>query len=167
MIRPYRESDLEAVAEVFTSAVHGLACEDYDAIQLAAWAPRAPDLNHWAVRLADLRTRVAEVDMGLAGFISYEQNGHIDLLYVSPLHSRRGIASALYDEAEAVLRSEGISELFTEASKTARPFFERHGFSVTEEQNIEIRGVAFRRYGMRKTIAQQAVAADRSKTGAG
>ncbi len=153
MIRAYRESDLAAVTKLFTSSVHGLACEDYDAIQLSAWAPRAPDLNQWATRLAGLRTYVAEVDMRLAGFISYERNGHIDLLFVSPRHARRGVASALYDEAETHLRSEGVSEVFTEASKTARPFFERHGFKVTEKQNIERHGVALRRYTMQKIIA--------------
>lgn len=160
MIRSYLESDLAALAELFTSAVHGLAREDYDATQLAAWAPLSPDLDHWVVRLAGLRTIVAELDTRLAGFISYQQNGHIDLVYVSPLYSRRGIASALYDEVETVLRSEGVSELFTEASKTARPFFERHGFSVTEEQNIEVRGAVFRRYAMRKAIVQPGSATD-------
>lgn len=153
MIRSYRESDFPAVVSLFTEAVHDLAREHYDSKQLAAWAPLAPDLDGWKARLAGRRTLVAQVDMKLAGFISYERNGHIDLLYVSPLHARRGIASALYGEAETALRSEGIPELFTEASKTARPFFERHGFRTTREHNVEVRGLAFQRYGMRKTIA--------------
>src|SRR3974390_735669 len=49
---------------------------------------------------------------------------------------------------EGACCSEGLSDLFTEASKVARPFFERHGFHVTEEQDIEIGGVVFQRYGM-------------------
>jgi putative acetyltransferase len=155
MIRSYRESDVEAIAELFTASVHELACRHYDATQLAAWAPRPPDLNGWVARLAGLKTLVAEVDMKLAGFISYEQSGHIDLLYVSPLHSCHGIASALYRRAEAALCSDGVSELFTEASKTARPFFERQGFHVIEEQTIKRRGVSFVRFGMRKSIIVQ------------
>jgi putative acetyltransferase len=162
MIRPYRESDFATVVLLFTESVRHLACEHYDATQLAAWAPRPADLNSWAVRLAGLRTLLAEVNMNVAGFISYERNGHIDLLYVSPLHSRQGIAPALYRDAEAALYSEGISDFVTEASKTARPFFERHGFRVTEEQNVELCGVAFQRYVMRKAIAQQSVPSDNS-----
>jgi putative acetyltransferase len=166
MIRPYRKSDVAALVSVFTESVHRLACEHYDAMQLEAWAPRPPNLHSWRERLAGLKTLVAEVDMRLAGFISYEPNGHIDLLYVSPLHSHRGIASALYREVEAVLCSEGVSALCTEASEPARPFFEHHGFHVTEEQNVEVRGVAFQRYGMRKIIAQQSVPADRRENAA-
>ena len=152
MIRPYRESDLAALALLFTRSVHGLAREHYDSKQLSAWASAAMDLTAWEARLAGLKTLLAHADENPVGFLSYERNGHIDLLYVSPSHSRRGIASALYAAAEAALRSEGIFEFVTEASKTARPFFERHGFRVTEEQNIEVRGVAFTRYEMRKTI---------------
>src|SRR5688500_16465195 len=99
MIRPYRKSDVEAVAELFTASVHALASEHYDATQLATWAPSPPDLDGWRTRLATLKTLVAELEKNLAGFISYEQNGHIDLLYVSPFHSRHGVASALYREA--------------------------------------------------------------------
>lgn len=160
MIRPYRESDLAAVVALFTDSVHGLACEHYDAAQLAAWAPRPPALDHWRERLSGRKTLVAEMDAKLAGFITYEEDGHVDLLYVSPAYSRAGIASALLRKAEDVLASAGASELFTEASKTARPFFERHGFRVTEEQNVELRGAVFRRYAMRKTVAQRPLDGD-------
>nr|WP_298722107.1 GNAT family N-acetyltransferase [uncultured Steroidobacter sp.] len=153
MIRPYRESDLHAVARLFTESVHGLGSAHYDETQLAAWAPTEPDISGWRARLAQSTTLVAEVDNELAGFISYEQNGHIDLLYVSPKHARRGIASELYNQAEADLKVGGVVEMFTEASMVARPFFERCGFHVIEEQCIERRGVTFRRYGMRKLLA--------------
>lgn len=167
MIRSYQASDLRAVAELFTQAVHGLACGDYDVNQLAAWAPRVPDLNQWAVRLAVLRTLVAEENTEPVGFISYERTGHIDLLYTSPKCARRGIASALFGEAAAKLCSEGIAELFTEASKTSRPFFESHGFRVIEEQHVELLGVAFQRYAMRKSVdrpEEVAAPAERSRS---
>jgi putative acetyltransferase len=150
MIRPYRESDAEAVALLFTDSVHHLASSEYDASQRAAWAPIPPDLNFWTERLGRLQTLIAEEDRQLAGFISYEQNGHIDLLYTSPAHARRGVASALYRAAESDLARHGISEIFTEASIVAHPFFERFGFHVVEEQCVQRRGVTFRRYAMRK-----------------
>ncbi|HMN45394.1 MAG TPA: GNAT family N-acetyltransferase [Povalibacter sp.] len=152
MIRPYRESDVEAVALLFTDSVHRLAGSHYDASQRAAWAPCPPDLNSWTRRLAHLKTLVAEVDGKIAGFISYEQNGHIDLLYTSSVYSRRGIASALCGEVEEKLLRDGTSALSTEASLVARPFFEHRGFQVTEEQCVQVHGVAFRRYAMKKPL---------------
>lgn len=152
MIRPYRESDVEALVSLFTDSVHHLTGSHYDENQRAAWAPRPPEMNCWTQRLARLKALVAEADTSIAGFISYEQNGHIDLLYTSPAYSRRGIASALYRETEAKLAHDGTSELFTEASTVARPFFEHCGFHVVEEQCVQVRGVTFRRHAMRKLL---------------
>lgn len=156
MIRPYSESDLEAVARLFTDSVHHVADKYYDTDQLAAWAPQPPDLNSWAARLASVETLVAEIDGKLAGFISYEHDGHIDLLYTSPVSCRRGVASALFRHAEIALADRGVSELSTEASLAARPFFERVGFEVTEEQRVQRRGVTFLRYAMRKSLVPDA-----------
>ncbi|MGE0082323.1 MAG: GNAT family N-acetyltransferase [Thiohalomonadaceae bacterium] len=87
-----------------------------------------------------------------AGFITYEANGHIDLLFTSPAYCRRGFASTLLRHAETALAARGISALVTEASLAARPFFERFGFEVTEEQHVQRGGVGFRRYAMRKSL---------------
>ena len=152
MLRPYRESDLEAVVLLFNDSVHHLADKHYDKDRLAAWAPQPPDLKRWAARLASADTWVVETDGKLLGFIAYEPNGHIDLLFTSPAHCHRGIASTLLRHAETALAARGISTLFTEASLTARPFFERFGFEVTEEQDVQRRGVTLRRYAMRKWL---------------
>jgi len=150
-IRCYSDSDLEAVVYLFTASVHGLPVDHYDAEQREAWAPTLPDLSAWDARLKGLTTLVAEIDGKLAGFISYEPNGHIDLLYTSPASPRIGVASDLLRHAEAELSCTGIDEVFTEASLAARPFFEREGFWVKEEQIVSLRGVQFLRYLMCKS----------------
>ena len=153
-IRPYQDSDLAAVAQLFTDAVHGLAGSHYDAVQREAWAPRPPDLGLWKTRLGPLQILLAQdaEGGGLLGFIGYEKNGHIDLLFTSPAAARRGVASQLYGHAETALCGLGIVELFTEASLVSRPFFERQGFAVREEQRIERRGATLRRFAMTKTV---------------
>ena len=151
MIRPYREADLEAVVRLFTASVHQLASRYYNAEQIAAWAPQAPDLNGWSARLASEETRVADIAGELAGFIAYETNGHIDLLYASPPYCGRGVAAALFRQAEAELAQRGVTELYTEASLAARGFFERCGFTVEAEQHVQRNGVTLRRYAMRRS----------------
>ena len=152
IIRPYTPADLEAVAQLFTASVHQVAASHYDETQRAAWAPQPPKLNTWQERLAPLQTLVAEENGRLAGFLSYEDDGHIDLLYTAPGSTRTGVASRLYHAAEAALAEAGATELFTEASLVARPFFERQGFEVTEEQNVTRNNVSFRRFAMRKQL---------------
>lgn len=162
-VRSYSDADLEAVAAVFTASVHALAVADYSEEQRAAWAPQPADLRYWRERLLSLQTFVAIEGADVAGFISYEQNGHIEFLYTSPSYARRGAASLLYGRVESVLVSTGITELFTEASLVAHPFFERVGFRITEEQNAPFGGSSFQRYAMRKRVvaAQQIAPAER------
>jgi len=155
-IRPYTDADLPAVAQLFTDAVHGLAASHYDSAQRLAWAPQPPDLGIWDARLKPLKVLVAQdADSrgdALLGFVGYEENGHIDLMFSSPLAARRGVATQLLGRAEAALRELGVAQLFTEASLLGRPFFARHGFTVKEEQQVERRGVQFLRFAMVKAL---------------
>jgi len=161
-IRSFVDTDLEPITRLFTESVHTLAVGAYGDGQREAWAPRPPDTDYWRRRLQPLRTLVAENDGELVGFISFQENGHIDMMYTAPRHSRRGVATVLFKRVEATLISLGVIELFTEASLVARPFFERHGFRVTEEQNVSVRGTTLTRFAMSKpqVAAQQGVPAD-------
>jgi putative acetyltransferase len=158
------DSDIAAVAAVFTASVHELGASHYDATQRNAWAARFADVKAWSARLSGLRTLLAIEKNEIVGFISYEPNGHIEFLYTAPGVERQGVASALYREVEKELP--GVS-LFTEASLVAKPFFMQHSFTVVEEQEALLDGVMLRRYAMRKAVAANTVAtADRGACGA-
>ena len=148
-LRAYGSGDLDAVAALFTASVHRLAADHYDEAQRSAWAPRPPDVEGWRLRLSGLRVVVAEDGDQLCGFCGWEDDGHIDLLFVAPERAGRGVAQALFDHAAASLAAQGITELFTDASLVARPFFERQGFRVEEEQRVERGGIELRRFAMR------------------
>ncbi|GGY65879.1 GNAT family N-acetyltransferase [Marinobacter zhanjiangensis] len=151
-IRKYRIKDLSPLVRLFTDSVHELTATAYDETQRFAWASRTPDLDSWQQRLESLDTLVAEDGDSLAGFISYDPGGHIDLIFTAPNYARRGVASALYRQCEENLIALGVSELYTEASVVARPFFQRHGFEVEDERRTTVRGAHFLRYVMRKQI---------------
>ncbi len=151
-VRQYRDSDLRSVAHLFVDSVRSVEDRFYNESQRAAWAPQPIDLEIWQRRLSVLQTLVAEEGGHLVGFISFESNGHIEFLYTHPACERRGVASALYRQVESRLVSAGICEIFTEASLVARSFFEKQGFKTIEEQRVSLRGVAFLRFSMRKSI---------------
>lgn len=149
-IRAYRTEDAAALLALFQASVSVLAAEAYDLAQRRAWAPDEPDLAAWRDRFAGLRMLVAEFDGQPAGFIGFQNDGYIDLLYVSPEHARRGVASALFTAAAGELAAAGRMALRVEASLVAEPFFRRQGFSIVEEQRVERGGVSLRRYLMRR-----------------
>jgi len=151
-IRPYRPEDLEAIIAVFMSAVREVAARDYTPEQLAAWAPAEVDREAWAKRRLNRETWVAEVDGEVAGFTDLEPDGHIDMMFVGARFQGRGAAGALLDAAEASARRQGLGRLFTEASLTARPFFEHRGFTVLAAQDVAVRGQVLRNFRMEKRL---------------
>lgn len=153
LIRPYRDTDARVTREVFERAVRVTAAAHYAAEQLAAWVPDDPAgavLDDWAARRAAVATWVAVIDDAVVGFTDLDlETGYLDMLFVDPDAGRRGVGSALVrlvlDEARAV----GLREVTVQASRTAQPVFERHGFVVVREQRVERRGVLIENAVMR------------------
>ena len=147
-IRPYRASDLEAVLALFQDTVRRVNRRDYGPEQIAAWAPDSLDRDRWAARLAASRTLVAELGPTLVGFSNLETDGHLDLLYVSADHQGLGIGTALVGALAEQARAWGLDRLVTEASITARAFFEARGFHLVATQEVARRDATFRNYRM-------------------
>jgi putative acetyltransferase len=151
VIRRYEAADLEAVMSVFLRSVRGVASRDYDAGQIAAWAQ--VDRDVWSYRRLDRPTWVALIDDVIAGFIDLESSGHIDMLFVDPACQRRGVASALLDTVENAAHVQRLAVLDTDASITARPFFEKHGFRVVCSQDVALRGQRLTNFRMEKRFS--------------
>lgn len=81
-----------------------------------------------------------------------EPDGHLDMLYCHPDHTRKGLANELLAHAEMVAHSEGMKRLFTEASELARPAFERAGYAVMHRRDFEVDGVPIHNYAMEKML---------------
>ncbi|MEL6429550.1 MAG: GNAT family N-acetyltransferase [Planctomycetota bacterium] len=150
ILRGYEPGDLESVAGLITDSIHGLAVTAYDARQLDAWAPRPPDLEHWRRRLGSMHVVLACEDGRPSGVIGFHASGHVDLLFTHPDAARRGVAAALHAEVERRLAADGVTELFTEASEIARPFFGSRGYVVVRREVVQARGVDLHRYVMRR-----------------
>jgi len=153
-IRPYNAADFEQIVTLFTNTVRHINIRDYSSEQVAAWAPQPPDFARWHERLAGLTIWVAESESRIIGFCGLGADGHVDPLYTDYRFQRQGVARSLYQHVETEARSRNVQRLFTEASITARPFFERMGFGVICEQDVELRGVLFRNYAMQKIVGE-------------
>jgi putative acetyltransferase len=86
------------------------------------------------------------------GFAELEADGHIDRFYVSADHQRRGIGSSMMTAITTEARCRGLARLFTEASITARPFFETERFTVLTPQVVACRGEDFINYRMERVL---------------
>ena len=154
LIRPALDPDFGAIGRVFHDAIRQIARRDYSEEQVRAWSPRELGPEHWQRRTAKLEVRVAVLGNVVAGFIGFSHSGYIDLLFVRPDCVRRGIATALLLEAESVLGQLGVETAWTEASRTARGFFQGMGYSAVREQTVSCGGVELRNCHMEKVLTQ-------------
>jgi GNAT superfamily N-acetyltransferase len=152
-VRRYQAGDKNILARLFTDTVHAISAADYSLEQVEVWAGDAPDLECWLGHLAGRMVLVAEHGSEIVGFTTFEANGHLNHLYVHHRFQRRGAASALLRQIEVEAASRGIRCIFTEASITARPFFEHIGFRVIAPQSVEVKGISFLNYRMEKFLA--------------
>ena len=95
---------------------------------------------------------VAEKDDEAVGFAELERDGHLVMFYLRKDAVGRGVGSRLYLAVEQVARKRRLGLIFTEASITARPFFERQGFRVVGEQTVARRGARLTNFAMEKSL---------------
>jgi len=151
-IRPYRGSDLPCLVALFRATVHEVGARFYSPEALAAWAPDDLRPADWRPRLARNTALVAEEDGAIVGFAELSPDGVVDMLYVDKDHQGRGIASALLADLEVRARKAGLARLTTDASRVARRFFLRRGFTLRAAQTVVRRGVPIENFRMAKTL---------------
>jgi len=151
-VREATIGDYAAIGRLYFETVRTVNRRDYGHAQVTAWAPSIQPPRTWRERLRGQLVLVATEQQRHVGFIAMEGDGHIDLLYVHKDRQRRGIATQLLDRAIAAARRRKLSRVVTEASVTARPFFERHGFIVRSAEDVRRGGVVLRRYRMERQL---------------
>ncbi|MEM7123222.1 MAG: GNAT family N-acetyltransferase [Pseudomonadota bacterium] len=151
-VRPF-DGDVAALIDLFRTTVRSVNLGDYTEDQVRAWAPDIIDETVWAKRIAANTCYLAEIDGSLAGFTELTSTGHVEMLFVAKDRQRRGVASALLAHAENEARAHGLSKMTTEASLTARPVFERHGYSVVKRQEVSRGGQTLANFVMEKPLA--------------
>jgi putative acetyltransferase len=158
MIRRYSPDDDDAAATltVYLRAIRETASRDYSPEQVAVWAPTDMDLVAWGDRRAAVDTRVAVINGEVVGFSDIDNDGYIDMLFVHPAHGRLGIATALLESVLEDARRLSLPALSVRGSLTARPVFERNGFSVVERLEVELDGVALTTFAMRRELLPDA-----------
>lgn len=151
-IRLFEAQDAEQIARLFHTTVREVNLQHYSSNQVRAWAPDDIHFRNWVEACSNRFTYVADDEGVIAGFGELEPDGHIDCFYCHKNYQRCGIGSQIYRAIEAKAIELSVHRLFTEASITAKPFFQRQGFSVVKEQQVTRRDETFINYAMEKFL---------------
>ena len=150
-IRDYTFEDAEDHAKVHRESVRGIASEDYRDEVIEAWACKEPEdspLDEEKVRF------VAEMEGEVVGFSDYnKETNELSGLYLKPDFSGKGIGEKLLQKAEYDAKENGLDHLWCKATVTAKDFYLKHGYKITEETTHEIEGgIEMKTYKMEKKL---------------
>lgn len=152
IIRKYRDSDLDQILYLFYNTVHTINSKDYSESQLAAWAVRDPDKHKWGESLSNNISYVAELNDTIIGFGDLNHERYIDRLFTHKDFQGIGVASKILGTLEKEAKRLAYIEVYTEASITAKPFFENQKYYTVLCQNKSYKGQNFINYIMKKEI---------------
>ena len=153
IIRPLNERDIPQMRELFVSTVLNVNIRDYTGEEAEDWASCGESIERWKYLLSHhVYFGVFDVDGNLTGFSSMNRDGYMHSMFVHKDRQGTGIATALLSEAERIASGYGVSEMTSEVSITARPFFEKRGFRVVRAQKQRANRLVLTNFLMRKII---------------
>ncbi len=151
-IREFRIGDESALYQVFFSAIHEIARQDYTPEQINAWAPTEIDRDQWINKMREIKPFVVEITKQIVAYADVQSNGYIDHFFVSGTVTRQGVGSLLMNHIHQYATAQGIAILTSHVSLTAQPFFTKFGFLIIERCCPVIRGVALSNALMSKNL---------------
>ncbi len=146
LIREYQSSDCKELTELFYNTVHTVNAKDYTKEQLDVWATGQVDLKKWDQSFQGHFSIVAVDEDIIVGFGDIDKTGYLDRLFVHLGYQGKGIATAICNRLESAVQE----NIVTHASITARPFFEKRGYKVVKEQQVERQGIFLTNFVMIK-----------------
>ena len=147
-IRNYKPSDCKEMAELFYHTIHTVNAKDYTEEQLNVWATGQVDLEKWNQSFLEHYSIVAVDGDRITGFGDIDETGYLDRLYVHADHQNQCVATAICDALEQT----APGNITTHASITARPFFEKRGYKIIKEQQVERQGIFLTNFVMEKEM---------------
>ena len=141
-LREYTPADCEQLAELFYNTVHNVNANDYTKEQLDVWATGNVNLEKWNESLQEHFSVVVVEDEIIVGFGDIDKTGYLDRLFVHTDYQKKGIATLICNRLEQEIQG----DITTHASITARPFFEKRGYTIVKEQQVERQGIFLTNY---------------------
>ena len=152
-IHPLTELDIPEMRELFRTTVLTVNSKDYTKEEVEDWTSCGDSVAHWKNLLAK-NDYVGAIDgQGkIIGFSSMNAEGYLHSMFVHKDQQGKGVATLLLSEVEKIAREYDVHKINVEASITARPFFEKHGYKVVKEQKAKANRLWLTNYVMEKAL---------------
>lgn len=151
IIRAALQSDAVELKNLFQNTVLAINRRDYSQAEVEDWASCGDDLSNIENMIKTHYFIVAVNQQSeIVGFSSITSQGYLHSMFVHKDFQGEGIATMLLNETEQYAITNGIMRITSEVSLTARPFFEKKGYIVEEEQKRKANQLSLTNFWMAK-----------------
>lgn len=151
IIRAALQSDAVELKNLFQNTVLAINRRDYSQAEVEDWASCGDDLSNIEDMIKTHYFIVAVNQQSeIVGFSSITPQGYLHSMFVHKDFQGEGIATMLLNEIEQYAITNGIIRITSEVSLTARPFFEKRGYIVEEEQKRKANQLSLTNFWMAK-----------------
>jgi putative acetyltransferase len=150
MIRIAQLSDVDAIRQLFQETIESVNRNDYNPDQIKIWSAGAQCIENWQKKIKEQYFLLSEDKNTVNGFASMDVNGYIDFMYIHKNYQNQGIATLLLQALESKASELHLEKMWANVSITARPFFQKRGFIITDIHIKWIQEVAFENAVMTK-----------------
>lgn len=142
-IRRANISDCDEIRKLFYETIRSVNSKDYSPEQIEVWSAGTNRIERWTKAINEQHFFVAEIGEIIVGFASIKDDGYLDFMFVHKDFQGHGIATKLFGELEKVAEEKKLPKIWAHVSITARPFFARKGFELTEIFTTKLSEVEF------------------------
>lgn len=151
-LRIAQSSDLNEMQQLYVDTIRSVCNKDYNAEQIAVWTATAENTQRWNNVLHNQLVLIAEKNNKMVGYGTLDNGNYIDFFYIHKDFQGQGIANNILSQIETQARKAGHAVLTSDVSITARPFFEKKGFKVLQEQKNIRKGIELINFKMEKVL---------------
>ncbi|MGR2665894.1 GNAT family N-acetyltransferase [Vibrio campbellii] len=156
-IRDFQEEDAPTLWALFFNTVRNVNRRDYTEQQVKAWAQEGFDSQLWLNKMISIQPFVAELNSVIVGYSDVQPSGLVDHFFCHHEYQGQGVGRTLMTHVLKQAEAKGLNRIYSEVSITARPFYEHMGFTVVNEQQIEVRGATLTNYVMERHLDKKDV----------
>ncbi|AUV85967.1 GNAT family N-acetyltransferase [Vibrio campbellii] len=156
-IRDFQEEDAPTLWALFFNTVRNVNRRDYTEQQVKAWAQEGFDSQLWLKKMISIQPFVAELNSVIVGYSDVQPSGLVDHFFCHHEYQGQGVGRSLMTHVLKQAEAKGLNRIYSEVSITARPFYEHMGFTVVNEQQIEVRGATLTNYVMERHLDKKDV----------
>lgn len=150
-IRTAQQSDIIELKSLYQNTVLTINRRDYSQAEVEDWASCGDNLSEIGDMVKTHYFIVAVNQQSeIVGFSSITPQGYLHSMFVHKDFQGKGIATILLEEIERHAIATGIMRITSEVSLTARPFFEKRGYIVEEEQKRKANQLSLTNFWMAK-----------------